>query len=412
MSVSVQENDSPAVKGLIKEYDELTVSAIDKETGQLKDTSHLKDLQEIKEKIVAQREFEAMTAKDIPPDAPNPTDEPDKSKLNSGVKVSEQIDKAVNDFAAFYTKNQMGHFSTPVLDISSKALFEAPGGIDPYHDQRQEVVRSLYERIGLVDIVPMFPAGSDTVVWYEQTARTPTTRTQQTRDPGAVIRETAFNYTQRTVNIENVGVGVPVTREIMQDAGFIRALITEDLRRDLRDAQEADMYAVVTASGIPGSQTDNTATPSVKTALVNISNALGTLRKYDGIDPNFILCNAALWHRIVGRVQTAGDIYNAPAIVDTLQMRLYGIRVILSEKVADNHMVIGDSRSLRIFDRQQTRFYTEPRYGVVVPAVHASNANQTIPTHSDWLYVVARNVGVRVRPNAFYHFQNLTTTAE
>ena len=88
----------------------------------------------------------------------------------------------------------------------------------------------------VVDAIPMRQTSQRAVEYMEQTKRGTTSGTPDAaeREEGAVYAETEFEWSVRTQPVENIGVFVPVTDEMLEDVPMMEGIINDDLSMELR----------------------------------------------------------------------------------------------------------------------------------------------------------------------------------
>ena len=98
-----------------------------------------------------------------------------------------------------------------------------------------EIVPFGYQEPMVVDAIPMRNTSQRAVEYMEQTTRGAAGVPEAAeREEAASYAETQFAWTVRTVPVENIGVWIPVTDEMLEDVPMMEGLLNDDLTMETR----------------------------------------------------------------------------------------------------------------------------------------------------------------------------------
>lgn len=121
--------------------------------------------------------------------------------------------------------------------LGTKTLFETGAGYAPESVRMPGFVEAATRPIQLLDIIPMFRTGQDSIKYMEETTRTHAAA--ETAEGGA-FAESTFAFTEKESAVRKITDSLPVTDEQLEDvpmmSGYINNRLTFGLRQRL-DAQ-------------------------------------------------------------------------------------------------------------------------------------------------------------------------------
>lgn len=118
--------------------------------------------------------------------------------------------------------------------LGSKALMMTTAGFAPESIRQPGFVEAAARPIQLLDIIPMFRTGQDSVKYMEETTRT---HAAAETAEGAAYAESTFVFTERESAVRKISDSVPVTDEQLEDvpmmSGYINGRLTYGIRQRL-----------------------------------------------------------------------------------------------------------------------------------------------------------------------------------
>ena len=238
-------------------------------------------------------------------------------------------------------------------DIEVKTLMATTAGWAPESTRIDRVVEAVTRPVQVLDLIPVGNTDSASVVYMEETLRT---HSAAEKYEGVTYAESAFELTERSVQVRKITDSIPVTDEQLEDEAQVRSYLDQRLRFGLR--QRLDNQ-VLNGTGIP--------------PLINgILQVAGIQTQAKGADPTFDAIHKAMTKvRVTGRAvpnavvlhpndwetirltRTADGIYilGNPAVAGP--MTLFGVPVALGDVLAENTGLVGDFANFcQIFDRR------------------------------------------------------------
>ena len=110
---------------------------------------------------------------------------------------------------------------------------------DPFYQRRDGFTPILYRPIQVYEVLPTFPASSDTVSWMEET-----TNTQSAAELAelATAAESAFALTERTSNVVRIAHTLPISEEALADESQVRPYIDMRMPEGVRLRTESQFF--------------------------------------------------------------------------------------------------------------------------------------------------------------------------
>ncbi len=217
----------------------------------------------------------------------------------------------------------------------------------------------------LLDLIPRGTTTSDTVHFVRQTrqanAAAPTPEANVTEYTGATGEvsgekpEAGIAFEPVTETVKTIAVWIPATKRALSDAGQIRSLIDQELREDLREELEDQVFdgdgvgenfrGIANTSGhlVQAWDTDIlTTTRKAKTYLMTTGR----------VRPTGWVMNPADWETIELLKDLQDRFYGGGPFSPT-DSTLWGVPVAESECVHEGTAWLADWRRCRIWDREQ-----------------------------------------------------------
>ena len=110
---------------------------------------------------------------------------------------------------------------------------------DPFVPRRDGFTPILYRPIQVYEVLPTFPATSDTVSWMEET-----TNTQSAAEVAelAAAVESSFGLTERTSNVVRIAHTLPISEEALADEAQVRPYIDMRMPEGVRLRTESQFF--------------------------------------------------------------------------------------------------------------------------------------------------------------------------
>lgn len=208
-------------------------------------------------------------------------------------------------------------------------------------------------------LVSVRQTSSDTVEYVQQTGRTNAAavvaEATQTSGTSGLKPEGGFTFQKVTSPVRTIAEWIPATRRALADVGQLRSLIDQELRADLRDAEEREM---LTGDGTGEHLLGLLNTPGLQTQAAG-GDVFETTRKartkvrLGGFTtPTAYLLNPMDWEAIDLMRDGVDRFYGAGPFAMTTPT-LWGLPVVESEYMPQGTGVVGDFRRAVLWDREQ-----------------------------------------------------------
>ncbi len=165
-------------------------------------------------------------------------------------------------------QNPKAHAEFALDDVELKTTLSEAAGLAPANFRMPMVVPFALRRPVVADLIPQVPTDQRSAVVYME--ETTNTNNAAPVAEGATKPESAFLFTQRTVNIEVIAVTLPVTEQQLDDVPMLMAMINQRLGFHIQLAEEAQIL------------TGNGTSPQ----LMGFLNKTGVLTQARGTDPD------------------------------------------------------------------------------------------------------------------------------
>lgn len=191
----------------------------------------------------------------------------------------------------------------------------------------------------LLDVVARVPVSSGTVEWVEmggdpQAAVVP---------EGSLKPEAAFVATPKAASLDTLAHWVQVTRQALEDAAYLQALIEGKLRRGLLNKAEADMATAIDAA--------TTQTAEAADLLASIRVGIGEVEAA-GYRPNAVLLNPADYAEL--DLAVMGVTVNGA----TRGQTFWGLQAVAAAAIPAGKAYVGDFKAgATLFDRNVSNVF-------------------------------------------------------
>ena len=353
-----------------------TGTATEKLDSIRKDQEECNDLQRTVAKLVAVDEEGAKKHDGIPDD-----DEIDPEGSQALKRWREQRQKlpdigaklAKHDLIKMFQKSK-GTYSFEFDDEGAdEAILQGEGTKAVF--QRSGVTDSGWVpesvRIGMVvpmadpppSVVDTIPRGRTTQAVIKYMEETTKTNAAAERAEAAAYAESAFELEERTQDVQSIGHLIPVTDEQLQDVpqarDYLNLRMGEGLRRRV-DRQilngsgvSPNLQGVLGRTGV-GTEALNAGDVAADGVLKGIS----AVRWIGDANPNVIYMHPNDWYRIrITKATGTGEYLWGPPYA-TGQDTLWGLRVVLTNQLPEETVLIGDSRYSQLWIRRGVEILT------------------------------------------------------
>lgn len=244
-------------------------------------------------------------------------------------------------------------FSMSFPDVELKTLMSTTAGWAPESARIGRVVDAVTRPIQVLDLIPFGQTDANSIVYMEETLRT---HSAAEKLEGVTYAESAFELTERSVQVRKITDSIPVTDEQLEDESQVRSYLDQRLRFGLRQRLDTQTLG---GDGVP---------PNIE----GILNVAGIQTQAKGADPRFDAIHKAMTLvRVTGRAmpdavvlhpndweairltRTADGIYilGNPAVAGP--MTLFGLPVAIGDVITENTGLVGDFGNFcQLFERR------------------------------------------------------------
>jgi HK97 family phage major capsid protein len=252
-----------------------------------------------------------------------------------------------------------------VFEMTVKAdTLRASVANNPYALDLNDVGQLATRRLTVYDLFPKLsvPMNSNGVVRYVDWDEATKVRAAAAVAEGAVIPEATVKFATYTLNLQKVGVTVPVSEEFAYDDNLLMQEVRNFLVNDVLLKIDTDLIAGNgTAPNIKGLTASATAYTAVASGITDASIydlivdmkrsiTVGGGSKYN---PDFILMNIVDINKMLLK-KDVNKQYVAPPFAQggngVYELIVSGVRVIECNAVTANTAILGDSRFARIYE--------------------------------------------------------------
>jgi HK97 family phage major capsid protein len=252
-----------------------------------------------------------------------------------------------------------------VFEMTVKAdTLRASVANNPYALDLNEIGQLATRRLTVYDLFPKLsvPMNSNGVVRYVDWDEATKVRAAAAVAEGAVIPEATVKFATYTLNLQKVGVTVPVSEEFAYDDNLLMQEVRNFLVNDVLLKIDTDLIAgngtAPNIKGLTASATAYTAAASgitdasIYDLIVDMKRSItvGGGSKYN---PDFILMNIVDINKMLLK-KDVNKQYVAPPFAQggngVSELVVSGVRVIECNAVTANTAILGDSRFARIYE--------------------------------------------------------------
>ena len=284
------------------------------------------------------------------------------------------------------------------MEAAVKALFQTTAGFAPESVRGPEIVGIIHRPVQLLDRLRQVPTTQESIKWMEQTTRTVPPSSGNTAE-GAIYREVALEYTERSADIIKKTAWLPVTEEQLADVPGIQDMVTSQLPAILGEIIDEDTIkgagtngTMIGVESLSNRQTrTREADESVYAAIVR---GIGDVQVNGRATPDLILMHTLDWYEMILEQGRDGN-YIFGMLAQQGQSP-WGLPVVQCDFLTRGEYIVGDfARYHMLRDRQDMRTRIAPRYN--------SAGSQTAPTGQVMIFSDVRAQNQFLRPQAFVH---------
>lgn len=223
-----------------------------------------------------------------------------------------------------------------------KTLFQTTAGFPPETTRTGRIVEAALLGPQVLDLIPSVPTEQAAVVFMRETV---TTQAAAERAEAGLYAEAGISYAEDSSTVRSLGVSLPITDEQLEDVPGVQGLIDGrlllflrrrlDLQVLLGDGIAPNLRGILNVAGI---QTQAKGTDPVFDA---IHKAITLVAITGAANPSAIVLHPNDWQDI-RLTRTADGIYILGNPADPGLMRLWGLPVVISDRITENTGLVGD----------------------------------------------------------------------
>jgi HK97 family phage major capsid protein len=228
-----------------------------------------------------------------------------------------------------------------------KTAFSTSAGWAPFVERTGDVVPYARRRVMIPDLMPSVSTTMDSVKYMEETTQT---QSSAATAENTALSESARAYTERTVNIEDIGCILPISERMFDDAPFVIGIINNSVGQEVDRAFETQLVSGTgTTPQLQGFLSTAAATAGVQTQAVGSDDAITAVLKAATLvqsvgfaDPTDLILHPTNWQTIVSYREpgTGRFIFGDPSQAGP--RTLWGYPVCVTTAMTLNSGLIGD----------------------------------------------------------------------
>ena len=323
------------------------------------------------------------------------TDEPAAKDRNEGLSPSfpeGSLGKSYAGSKAFKAWDRGSNGGVHRLNIGMKQLLQTSQGFEPRAPRTGEIVPFAHRPVEVLDMLPSLPTNQHEILFMEQTTRTAPAAADLALAEGAVRSEAAFEWTQRTESVIELGEYVPVTAIQYEDAIELTATIDMQLREQLREGIEFEIFnGPGTANRVTGflnrtgrqERTAANVAEGRNNMLDTLLDSMADVMYTGWSSPNMIVMNGLDWIRICKiKDETGAYLWKNPNTAagggggaDMMSKEVFGVPVVIGNVLARNKAILLDTRFVTIRDRRDVTIRMGDRQAVTLTAAQIGGSS-------------------------------------
>lgn len=243
-------------------------------------------------------------------------------------------------------------------DAEYKTTMSTSAGFAPFVTRSSDVVPYAFRRVLVPALMPSITTTENSIQYMEETTRTVAA---STKAEGSALAEGAIAYTQRTVNIEDIGEHVPVTERQLADAPQVAGLIDNSLMSAIDRTEETQILSGTGTSpqlvGFLGAGASSVQTQALGSdpVITGFMKAMTKVMHTGFAEPSAAVFHPNDWQDIV-TLQDANGRYILGDPASTAVRTLWGVPAVVTSAATENTALVGDFATYAyIARRQETR---------------------------------------------------------
>lgn len=176
---------------------------------------------------------------------------------------------------------------------------------------------------------------------------------------GATKGESSLAYSLLVAPVRTLATWLPASKQVLDDSTMLAGLIDFELRRNLRDVEEAQLLhgdgTGVNLQGIVALATAYAAPFAISspTMIDTLLLALAQLESDTENEGSFIAVNPLDWRRIQSLKATDGSYLSGSPFTASDVERLWSLPIVPTPAMVVDNFLVGDGMAAQVFDRQQ-----------------------------------------------------------
>lgn len=232
------------------------------------------------------------------------------------------------------------------IDAEFKTTMTTAAGFAPFSLRTGDVVPYAIRIPMIADLMPQITTDQNAVVYMEETTRT---ANAAATSEGSALPESARAYTQRTVNIEDVGTSLPITDRELDDVPALMGIINASLGMEGALAEETQLLTGTgTTPQLRGFLSTAAASAGVQTQAVGTDDAITAVQKAMTLvmatgfaNPSAVVYHPTNWQNIITLKDSLGRfIFGDPSQAGP--RTLWGLPAIVTTAITLNTALTGD----------------------------------------------------------------------
>ncbi|HEY3413294.1 MAG TPA: phage major capsid protein [Armatimonadota bacterium] len=238
------------------------------------------------------------------------------------------------------------------IDLDLKTAFTSSAGMAPQITRTGEIVETINYPLTIVDALDQIPALQPTVRIQQETL---TATAQEIAEAGG-YPEGAISFADVDFTVRKIGSILPISDEELEDIPALENLINSRIVFDVISRLNNQLVnGAGTGTLVKGMlHTDNVSTANCGTGSLNktgsraIFLAKQKLAVSGACVPNVVIINPDDWGSLVTEVASSSGVYMNTAAISTEPDRIWGMRVVQSDRVAVGTVILFDSRFVQL----------------------------------------------------------------
>lgn len=285
------------------------------------------------------------------------------------------------DARSFYHRHQIQH-TEDMTPQELRAIIQT--GNLPADYIRPQIVGGFFRgddlQGSLRDVLINGTTTSDAIVYFRELLftnnaagvpqATHTDSGDETPSGASIKPESAITFEQDTAPVVTIAHWIPITRQTLQDAGQLQTYVEQRLLDGLRLAESDqllngtgtnDLEGLLPTTGVQdlnaayflGAPVADAGTDNEN--FNRIRRAKTLIRTVGRATPNFVVINPADLEQFDTATDANEQYFGAGPYGGSNPARLWGLRVVEDENIAENTALVGDGRMAAVWDRMQSQ---------------------------------------------------------